>query len=129
MKNLFNDFEVISSYSVEQALEDGVLVNLSEMFKSVTTECGILIPLYATRSVYENYINLSPAAQRAQNSEEARAWDLIFMSKQALKAAAKTGNKYYFKFYCVVKKINPTLCTCKVIYDGFSFTILEKNED
>lgn len=129
MKDLFDGFEVISSYSVEQALEDGVLVNLSEMFKSEITDCGILIPLYATRSVFDNYINLTPAAKRAQNTEKARAWDLIYMSRQALKAAAKTGNKYYFKFYCVVKRINPTLCMCKVIYDGHSFTILEKNED
>ncbi|MBX9839201.1 MAG: hypothetical protein K2X69_12930 [Silvanigrellaceae bacterium] len=126
------DFEVISSYSVEQALDDGVLVKLSNLFKKEVDECGILIPVYCTRSVFEKYISLTPAAIRALNDEKGRAWDLLFMSRQALKTASKEdniGKNFYFKFYCVVKRINPTLCTCKVICDGYSFTILEINED
>jgi hypothetical protein len=126
------DFEVISAYSAEQAIEDGVLVNLSDLFKKEVEECGILIPVYCTSSVFENYINLTNAAKRALNDEKGRAWDLLFMSRQALKAASKEdniGKNFYFKFYCVVKRINPTLCTCKVICDGYSFTILEINED
>ncbi len=126
---MFNDFHVIDSYSQQQAVEDGILANLSELFPIEIKECGINIPLFCTSSVFENYIKLTPTAERALNDEKGRAWDLIFMSKQALKAAAKTGNKYYFKFYCVVKRIKPTLCTCKVVYDGHSFTILETDED
>lgn len=132
MKDLFDDFEVISSYTTEQALDDGVLVNLSDLFKKEVNECGILIPIYCTSSVFNNYINLTPAAKRALNDEKGRAWDLLFMLKGALKAASKEGNigkKFYFKFYCVVKRVNPTLCTCKIICDGYSFTILEIDED
>ena len=126
---MFQDFEVIHTYTQQQAVEDGILVNLTELFTNEVKESGILIPLYCTRSVYENYINLTDAAKRASNDEKGRAWDLIFMSRPALKAAAKTGNSYLFKFCCVVKRIKPTLCTCKVMYDGSSFTILETNED
>jgi hypothetical protein len=126
------DFEVISAYSAEQAIEDGILVNLSDLFKKEVDECGILVPVYCTSSVFENYINLTSAAKKALNDEKGRAWDLLFMSRQALKAASKEdniGKSFYFKFYCVVKRINPTLCTCKVIFDGYSFTILEIDED
>jgi len=132
MRNGFDDFEVISAYSSEQAVEDGVLVNLSELFKKEVDECGILIPIYCSSSVFNNYIKLTPAAERALNDEKGRAWDLLFMSRQALKIASKEGNigkNIYFKFYCVVKRMNPTLCTCKVVCDGYSFTILEINED
>lgn len=73
------DYEVISSYSVEQALDDVVLVKLSDLFKKEVDECGILIPVYCTN--------------------------------------------------CVVKRVNPTLCTCIIICDGYSFTILEIDED
>jgi len=81
---------------------------------------------------FNNYINLTSAAKKALNDEKGRAWDLLFMSRQALKAASKEGNigkGFYFKFYCVVKRINPTLCTCKVVCDGYSFTILQTDED
>jgi len=54
------------------------------------------------------------------------------MPRGALKAASKKGNigkSFYFKFYCVVKRVTPTLCTCKIVCDVYSFTIMEINED
>ena len=126
---MFQDFEVIDTYTQQDAIDDGILVNLTEIFPEEVKECGINIPLLCTRSVFENYINLTNAAKKALNNEKGRAWDLIFMSRPALKAAIKNQRPYLYKFYCVVNRIKPTLCTCKVIYDGSSCIILETNED
>jgi hypothetical protein len=126
---MFNDLDVIASYSQEQALEDNNLFNLSELFSEEVRECGIKIPLFCTRSVYMNYVKLTKAADNGLHSEKGRAWDLIFMSRPALKAAARTRKSYLFKFSCVVKRSTASVCTCKVVYDVNSFIILEKNED
>jgi len=126
---MLNNFDVIHSYTTQEAVADGYLVDLTLCFPAEVYECGIQIPLYCTRSVYEKYIKLTKKAKEACNDEKGRAWDVLFMSRSALKAAFKTGNSYLFKFYCVVTRIRPTLCTCKVIFDGASFTILEVDED
>ena len=46
--------EVISSYSRAQAIEDGVLVDVS----SVAREAGIKFPVAMTRTVWEKYVEV-----------------------------------------------------------------------
>ena len=49
MSNLFEDAEVIHRYTRKQAIEDGILVDLSE----IAGEAGIKYPVAVTRGVFE----------------------------------------------------------------------------
>lgn len=79
MDNIFGD--VISSYSRAQAIEDGVLVDVS----SVAQEAGLRFPVALTRAAWELCVTVPPKA-RCQN-EAGRLWDAVSM----LRFAIKTG--------------------------------------
>jgi len=66
---LFDDAEVISRYTREEALEDGVLVDLSELAK----EAGFKYPLAATAGVFEILNDTRSEGQDFQG----RAWDML----------------------------------------------------
>ena len=51
-KGFWDDAEVIYAYTRAQALEDGVLVDASE----IAREAGIGFPVALTRAVWANYV-------------------------------------------------------------------------
>lgn len=63
------DEQVISSYSREQALADGVLIDVSYMAR----QAGIRYQMAITNNLYESYINHS--------DKDGRLWDLLWMLK------------------------------------------------
>jgi hypothetical protein len=71
MSNLFDDADVIYQYSRKQAIEDGVLVDISEMAR----EAGIKFPVAVTRSVFAVLEDTSAPAQDFQG----RAWDMLMI--------------------------------------------------
>ena len=73
--------EVISSYSRAQAIEDGVLVDVSDMAR----EAGFKFPVAMTRTVWGQYVEV-PHGVQAQD-EAGRLWDVLWM----LLIAIKTG--------------------------------------
>ena len=80
MDNTSDFGEVISSYTRGQAIEDGVLVDLTPLAQ----EAGFRYPVAVTRSVWEI---LSPGDElRAQGqSLDGRAWDLFMILRFALR--------------------------------------------
>jgi hypothetical protein len=76
----FEDFEVISVYSRQAALADGVLVDLTDLAR----EAGFKIPLAVTEAVYASYLDPSPELANEGQSFQGRAWDLL----QVLRFAA-----------------------------------------
>jgi len=83
---------VISSYSRAQALEDGVLVDLTAWAK----ETGFTIPVACTAAVWSDWI--APTAEmRAYGQEErGRAHDLLWMLYCAIRRAGK-GDRIEFR--------------------------------
>jgi len=67
--------EVIFSYTRKEAIEDGVLVDVSEMAK----EAGIKYPVAVTRQLWEEYIVPDEAEEKLGQSIEGRLWDLLVM--------------------------------------------------
>ena len=84
------EFPVIYSYTRAQALEDGVLVDISELAK----EAGFRFPVAVTSRVYEL---LNDTAQAGQ-SFEGRAWDLLMVLHFEIKRT-KDGDIVYFAPY------------------------------
>ena len=72
---MFEESDVVFSYTRAQAIEDGVLVDVSEMGK----ECGFKYPVAVTRAVWNEVIVPSDKAKSCGQSESGRAWDLLWM--------------------------------------------------
>jgi hypothetical protein len=82
MTDFWANAEVISSYSRAQAIEDGVLVDVS----TVAAETGLRFPVALTRAVWDRYVEV-PKGVHCQD-ESGRLWDIVFMLRHAI----RTGN-------------------------------------
>ena len=74
---------VIAAYSRAQAIEDGILVDVS----STAREAGFSIPVAVTRTVWDRLIAL-PEGYRGYQDERGRLWDVLWMARHyALRAS------------------------------------------
>ena len=73
--NPFDDMPVIFSYTRKQAIEDGVLVDLSEWAK----ETGFKISVACTTAVWHEYVVPPEKMIQWGQSERGRAHDLLVM--------------------------------------------------
>ena len=90
-KGFWDDAEVISSYSRAQAIEDGVLVDVS----SVAKEAGIKFPVAMTATVWGKYVGVPEGV--GWQDESGRLWDIVWMFRCA--AAKFDGDTLLFKLY------------------------------
>lgn len=97
--------DVISVYSRADAIEDGVLVDVSETAR----EAGIKFPVAVTRRVWDEIV--TPDDSRGQD-EEGRLWDLVWMLRNA--AARNGGSEILFKL-AVVQNNKHEIVTLKAI--------------
>lgn len=75
LKNPFADMPVIFSYTRAQAIEDGVLVDLTEWAK----ETGFKIPVACTSEVWHRYITPPFGTRELGQSERGRGHDVLWM--------------------------------------------------
>lgn len=73
---------IISAYTRAQALEDGVLVDVS----NTAREAGFVFPVAVTRAVFDRYIEVPPGVK--MQDADGRLWDVVYMLHNAI----KTGN-------------------------------------
>lgn len=81
----FDDAEVIHTYSREQAIEDGVLVDVTP----IAQEAGFKVPVALTDSVWAR---IEPSERDAQlgQSMEGRLWDVLMVLRARANTAADT---------------------------------------
>ena len=73
----------ISTYSRAQAIEDGILVDVSDTAR----EAGFTIPVALTRTVWTRLVAL-PEDYRGFQDERGRLWDVLWMARHyALRAS------------------------------------------
>ena len=83
--------EVISCYSREQAIEDGYLVDVSE----VGREAGILFPVALTRAVFEKCVAVPEGLEGLQD-ETGRLWDVVWMLQYGIRSGREGGDELRF---------------------------------
>jgi len=130
---MFENAEIISVYTRQNAIDDGMIVDLwtGDMGK-LAREAGFKIPVAISRSAFEQYIALTPAAREALNDVTGRAWDVLYMTANAIRR--NPGPLVYVTFYCSVDEVEPQECFVKAVFGedpevGPYFTILELEED
>lgn len=79
LEDPFFGAEVIHSYSRAQAIEDGVLVDVT----STAREAGITFPVAMTRSAFEDLVAWAPE-NGAWQDESGRLWDVVNMTRFAI---------------------------------------------
>jgi hypothetical protein len=88
--------EIISTYSREQALEDGMLIDVSEMAK----EANFKVPVAITRELWYNYIKPEEELMNLGQSMEGRLWDTLWMLLVKIKAGgANISSLSYLVYY------------------------------
>lgn len=76
---MFTKDDLIFSYSRAQAIEDGVLVDVTETAKKAGFKCRVA----ATTAVWEKYV-VVPDGVEGQD-ERGRLWDIVWMLRHAIK--------------------------------------------
>jgi hypothetical protein len=76
---MFTKDDVIFSYTRAQAIEDGVLVDVSKLAQ----EAGFLFPVALTRTVWDQYV-VVPDGVSGQD-ETGRLWDVLNMLRFAIR--------------------------------------------
>jgi len=79
MNNPFDDAAIIFKYTRQQALDDGVLIDISEIAK----EAGIKYPVAVTQGVYQVLNDTQVLGQDFKG----RTWDMLMIFRLSIKAA------------------------------------------
>jgi len=80
---MFEEADVIFSYTRAQAIEDGVLVDVTETAR----ECGFKYPVALTARAWAEVVVPPEKARTAGQSEAGRLWDLLWMLLVAIKTS------------------------------------------
>ena len=80
-QNPFEDAPVIFQYTRAQAIEDGVLIDLTEWAK----ETGFRFPVACTAAVWNGYIVPTDKTREIGQSERGRVHDLLWMLFNAIR--------------------------------------------
>lgn len=113
-QDLFEIFgEPIHTYTRQQAIDDGFLVDVS----SLAREAGIVFPVAMTRAAWADCVEWSDADSKRQTyqDESGRLWDVLWMLKLA---ARRGGSEIRFQLYRVPRGgrgIKPRLAVLKAI--------------
>ena len=105
--------EPISIYTRAQALDDGFLVDVSEMAQ----EAGFRFPVAMTRAAWEDCVSWSDADSKRQThqDEAGRLWDVLWMASVA--ARRNGGSELRFQLYRVPRGgrgVRPRLVTLQM---------------
>ncbi|MEW6698751.1 MAG: DUF6573 family protein [Bacillota bacterium] len=75
MESLLDFGEVIYTYTRQQAIEDGVLIDVSQ----TAIEVGFRYPVAVTQAVWTELITPDEADRTQGQSETGRLWDVLWM--------------------------------------------------
>jgi hypothetical protein len=93
--DFFKDADVISSYTRKQAIEDGALIDVSQLAQ----ECGFKYPVALTSRVYGEVV-VPPIEAQSFQDDIGRLWDILICLKLASK---KSSGESEIKFNMIVQ--------------------------
>ncbi|MBI1213763.1 MAG: hypothetical protein GC190_20070 [Alphaproteobacteria bacterium] len=90
-------FTIIHTYSRSQAIEDGVLVDVTDLAR----EAGFRVPVAVTASVWARYVEVPTGA--SGQDETGRLWDVISMLRFAIATNRDQASELRFRLYVVLR--------------------------
>ena len=126
---------VISTYTRAQAIEDGVLVDVSSMAR----EAGFKWPVALTSAAWADCVVWTDddRQQQVHQDQDGRLWDVLYMASHAIRTSKDSGDRLLFQLYRVPRdgySTEAVLETLKLIVGPGDtsepvMTILLPNED
>ena len=97
VESFFGD--VISTYTRAQAIEDGVLIDVSSMAR----EAGFKWPVAMTSTAWADCVAWTDddSVQQVCQDQSGRLWDILFMAAHAIRTSKSSGDRLLFQFYRV----------------------------
>ena len=123
MSNTSNDLsaesffgDTISTYTRAQAIEDGVLIDLSPTAK----EAGFKWPVALTFAAWADCVAWTEDDNKQQiyQDQSGRGWDVLYMGSHAIRTSNESGDRLFFQLYRVPRDGHSTdaeLATLKLI--------------
>lgn len=135
------DWEIIHTYSRRQAIEDGILVQLSgedyegdDWIPQMVAEAGFKCPVAMTVASFMDCVAMTKAAKQALNDIKGRLWDVLWMLKDAIRRGPGQTDSISFQLHVVRGRVRPDLVRLKAMIgpgdDGEPvITIMYPHED
>ena len=127
--------DVVSTYSRAQAIDDGVLIDLTVVGK----EAGFKMPVAMTATAWADCVTWSEDdnARQTYQDESGRLWDVLYMAAHGIRTSKRSGDRLLYKLYRVPRDGRSTkaeLTSLKLIIGPGDtpepvITILLPNED
>lgn len=92
---MFEPSDLIHSYTRAQAIEDGVLVDVSDVAK----EAGFKLPVAITRTAWDRYVEVPTGLEMRGQSAAGRLWDVLFMLHVGIKPQRGDGQEIRFQLH------------------------------
>lgn len=106
------DVEIISEYTRDQAIEDGFLVDVSDMAR----EAGFKWPVAVTRRVWDEIVTPDPRAVQWGQSEKGRLWDVLYLARIAARGCA--GRVMHYRLSVILKERQRRTIILKSVVGG-----------
>lgn len=99
VKQTADGWDIISMYTRDQAIADGVLVDVSETAR----EAGFRCPVTLTAAVYADCVAWSEEDSERQmhQDESGRLWDVLWMANNGVRTAGRNESRTAFQLYRV----------------------------
>lgn len=94
---MFGEAEVIHCYSRSQAIEDGVLIDVSSMAR----EAGFQYPVALSSAAWVDCVEWDNDNEVAYQDESGRLWDVLWMAKDAIRRARSGDSRLRFVLFRV----------------------------
>lgn len=108
----WTEADLISAYTRAQALEDGVLIDVSE----TAMEAGIRHPVAVTCRVWHELIVPDDRSRSYGQSEEGRLWDVLWMLVIHARAQiTRNPSEIRFQVKVIMKERQPRLISLKAV--------------
>lgn len=92
---MFEPSNLIHSYTRAQAIEDGVLVDVSDVAK----EAGSKLPVAITRAAWARYVEVPRGLELRGQSVDGRLWDVLFMLHVAIKRQQGNSSEIHYQLH------------------------------
>jgi hypothetical protein len=102
---IFTEADVVSVYLRQDAIADGMLIDLSPLAR----EQGLRYPVAITAAAHHLAIALSPAAVDAGCDEAGRTWDVLTLLAARIRCAGRTESTLRFWVSAITQGRTPSL--------------------
>jgi hypothetical protein len=90
---MFEPSDLIHSYTRAQAIEDGVLVDVSDVAK----EAGFKLPVAISHAAWARYVEVPAGLDMRGQSMDGRLWDVLFMLHVAIQRESGNTSEIHYQ--------------------------------